>query len=89
MSIVALMAKAAGEPITGARRGSKGSSKGKGKASAGHESEIVSRLSTLCTIAAKIITVLTRYRPIVLELKKNCNDSNFPRRRVFGIYSKL
>ena len=45
---LALMAKAAGEPNTGARRGSKGSSKGKGKASAGHESEIVSRLSTLC-----------------------------------------
>ena len=46
--MLALMAKAAGEPSTGARRGSKGSSKGKGKASAGHESEIVSRLSTLC-----------------------------------------
>ena len=48
MSLLALMTKAAGEPSTGARRGSKGSSKGKGKASAGHESEIVSRLSTLC-----------------------------------------
>ena len=34
-------------PARGARRGSKGSSKGKGKARAGHESEIVSRLSTL------------------------------------------
>ena len=32
----------------GCAKGSKGSSKGKGKASAGHESEIVSRLSTLC-----------------------------------------
>ena len=48
MSMLALMAKAAGEPSTGARRGNKGSSKGKGKASASHESEIVSRLSTLC-----------------------------------------
>ena len=46
--MLALMAKAAGEPSTGARRGRKGSSQGKGKASAGHESEIVSRLSTLC-----------------------------------------
>ena len=44
--MLALMAKAAGEPSTGARRGSKGSSKGKGKVSAGHMSEIVSRLST-------------------------------------------
>ena len=33
------------------------------------------------TIAAKIITVLTRYRPIVLELIKNCNACNFTRRR--------
>ena len=48
MSMLALMAKAAGESNTGARRGSKGSSKGKSKASVGHESEIVSRLSTLC-----------------------------------------
>ena len=46
--MLALMAKAAGESNTGARRGSKGSSKGKRKASVGHESEIVSRLSTLC-----------------------------------------
>ena len=46
--MLALMAKAAGEFSTGARRGSKGSSKGKCKASAGHESEVVSRLSTLC-----------------------------------------
>ena len=44
--MLALMAEAAGEPNTGARRDSKGSSKG--KASAGHEREIVSRLSTLC-----------------------------------------
>ena len=48
MSVLALLAKAAGEPSTGARMGSKGSSKGKGKASASHESEIVSRFSTLC-----------------------------------------
>ena len=41
------------------------------------------------TISAKIITVLTRYRPIVLELILNCNDCNFPRRRVFGINLKL
>ena len=46
--MLALIAEAAGEPSTGARSRSKGSSKGKGKASAGHEYEIVSRLSTLC-----------------------------------------
>ena len=46
--MLALMAKASGERNTGARRGSKGSSKGKGKTSVGHENEIVSRLSTLC-----------------------------------------
>ena len=41
------------------------------------------------TISPKMITVLTRYRPNVLEKIKNCNDCNFPRRRVFGIYLKL
>ena len=46
--MLAMMAKASGEPNTGARRSSKRSSKGKGKASASHENEIVSRQSTLC-----------------------------------------
>ena len=41
------------------------------------------------TIWAEIITVLTRYRPIVLELIKNCNACNFTRRRFFGIILKL
>ena len=35
------------------------------------------------TIFCKITTVLTRYRPIVLELIKNCNACNFTRRRFF------
>ena len=41
------------------------------------------------TIFCKIITVLTRYRPIVLELILNCNACNFLRRRFFGINLKL
>ena len=45
-------------------------------------------VSRLLPSRRKIITVLTRYRPIVLEKIKNCNDCNFPRRRVFGIYLK-
>ena len=44
---------------------------------------------TTTTIAAKIITDLTRYRPNVLELILNCNDCNFTRRRFFGINFKL
>ena len=36
----------------------------------------------------EIITVLTRYRPIVLELIKNCNACNFTR-RFLGINLKL
>ena len=41
------------------------------------------------TISPKIITALTRYRPIVLEFFKNCNACNFTRRRFFGINLKL
>ena len=40
-------------------------------------------------VAAKIITVLTRYRPIILELIKNCNACNFTRLQFFGIDLKL
>ena len=36
------------------------------------------------TISPKIITVLTRYRPIVLELIKNCNACNFTWRRFWN-----
>ena len=35
------------------------------------------------TICAKMITVLTRYRPIVFESICSRNDCNFPRRRFF------
>ena len=35
------------------------------------------------TIFAKMITVLTRYRPIVFELICSRNACNFPRRRFF------
>ena len=48
MSVLALVAKAAEEHGTGTHRGSKGSSKGKWKPGSGYESEIVSRISTLC-----------------------------------------
>ena len=44
MSVLALVAKAAEEHDTGTHRGSKG----KWKPGSGYESEIVSRLSTLC-----------------------------------------
>ena len=58
MSMLALMGKAAGEPSSGAHGGSKGSSKGNGKASTGHESEIVSRSSTLCISMDRILQAL-------------------------------
>ena len=48
MSMLAFLAKAPEEPNAGTRRGSKGSSKDKGKASVGHENEILSHLSALC-----------------------------------------
>ena len=35
------------------------------------------------TIAEEMITVLTRYRPIVFELICSRNDCNFPRRPLF------
>ena len=41
------------------------------------------------TISPKIITFLTRYRCIVLELILNCNACNFTWRRFFGINFKL
>ena len=67
--MLALMAKAAGEPSTGARRSSKGSSKGKGKASASHESEIVSRLSTLCISMDRRIRALEDRSSYVCVIK--------------------
>ena len=38
-----------------------------------------------CTSRPKIITVLTRFRPIVLKSTQNCNACNIHRRRFFRI----
>ena len=63
--MLALMAKAAGEPSTGARRGGQGSSKGKGTASA----KIVSRLSTLCISMDRRIQALEDRSSFVCVIK--------------------
>ena len=70
MSVLALVAKAAEEHGKGTHRGSKGSSKGKWKPGSGYESEIVSRLSTLCISMDRRLQALEDRASYVCIIKK-------------------
>ena len=72
MSVLLLVATAAQEHGTGTHRGSKGSNKGKWKPRSGYESEIVSRLSTLCTSMDRRLQALEDRATCVCIIK---NDS--------------
>ena len=71
MSMIALAAKVAEENGTGNRRISKGSSKEKGKVGSGYESEIVSRLFTLCIAKDKRFQALEDRATYVCIIKSD------------------